>query len=163
MGMGGGQGNSPIMILLAPSVQKELKLNDEQKSKVYTFAKTATQKNREMMQTMAFSGGNANPQAAAIGRTEIERHYHRRLTAALRGDLAPQRAALVLAIVAGVQVMRQTLALPALAQAPSAALVTILTPIFQQLVDGPRRGGGKAPMATPKASARRTPPTRRRA
>jgi hypothetical protein len=50
------------MILLAPSVQKELKLKDDQKTKVYSFAKTATQKNRELMQTMMFSG-NANPQA----------------------------------------------------------------------------------------------------
>jgi hypothetical protein len=49
------------MILLAPSVQKELKLNEEQKTKVYNFARTASQKHREMMQTLMFSG-NANPQ-----------------------------------------------------------------------------------------------------
>jgi hypothetical protein len=61
-GMMGGVQSSPIMILLAPSVQKELKLSDEQKTKVYSFAKTATQKQRELMQTMALSGGNANPQ-----------------------------------------------------------------------------------------------------
>jgi hypothetical protein len=66
MGPGGGQ-SSPLMILLAPSVQKELKLSDEQKTKVYSFAKTANQKNREMMQTMAMGGGNANPQMMMEG------------------------------------------------------------------------------------------------
>jgi AcrR family transcriptional regulator len=86
----------------------------------------------------------SSPEAADIGRAEIERHYQRTLTAALCGDLAPQRAALVLALVAGVQVMRQMLALPALADAPPAALIRILTPIFQQLVGGPRRRRNKA-------------------
>jgi hypothetical protein len=61
MGLGAGQ-SSPLMILLAPSVQKELKLSEEQKSKVYSFAKKATQRNRELMQTIAFGGGG-NPQA----------------------------------------------------------------------------------------------------
>ena len=42
-GMGGGQG-SPAMILLAPSVQKELKLSDEQKGKAYKLAQMANQK-----------------------------------------------------------------------------------------------------------------------
>jgi hypothetical protein len=62
-GMGGGQGG-PLMILLAPSVQKELKLTDDQKSKVNTFVRAESQKYREAMRTMAMSmgGGNANPQ-----------------------------------------------------------------------------------------------------
>lgn len=34
------------------------------------------------------------------------------LTAALSGDLAPQRAALILAVVAGVQIMQQMIGLP---------------------------------------------------
>jgi hypothetical protein len=62
MGMGGGQGGA-IMVLLAPSVQKELKLSEKQKADVYNFAKTAGQKSRETMQAMAFSGNNGNPQA----------------------------------------------------------------------------------------------------
>lgn len=76
--------------------------------------------------------------AAEIGRAQIEQHYHRQLTAALRGKLAPQRAALVLSLVAGVQVMRQMIGLSALAEAKPAALISILAPIFQQLVDGER-------------------------
>jgi hypothetical protein len=66
MGPGGGQ-SSPLMLLLAPSVQKELKLSDEQKTKVYSFAKTANQKNRDMMQSVAMGGGAANPQAMMEG------------------------------------------------------------------------------------------------
>jgi len=61
MGMGGQ--NSPVMILLAPSIQKELKLSEEQKSKVYSLAKTSGQKGRDLAQSMSFGGGYANPQA----------------------------------------------------------------------------------------------------
>ena len=61
MGLGGGQGG-PLMILLAPSVQKELKLTADQKAKVYTFVQKANQKNRDMFQARMF-GGNGNPQA----------------------------------------------------------------------------------------------------
>jgi AcrR family transcriptional regulator len=78
----------------------------------------------------------SSSRAADIGRVQIEQHYHRQLTAALRGRLAPQRAALVLSVVAGVQVMRQMIGLSALAEAKPAALIRILAPIFQQLVDG---------------------------
>ena len=80
----------------------------------------------------------SSSRAAEIGRVQIEQHYHRQLTAALRGRLAPQRAALVLSLVAGVQVMRQMIGLSALAEAKPAALIRILAPIFQQLVDGER-------------------------
>src|SRR5204863_9535 len=91
----------------------------------------------------------SSPRSAGIGRTQIEKHYHRMLTKALDGDLAPQRAALILALVAGVQVMRQVIGVSSLAAAPPAALIRILTPIFQQLVDGVQ-------------STRRTPAARRR-
>jgi hypothetical protein len=82
--------------------------------------------------------------AADIGRTQIEQHYHRTLTAALHGDLAAERAALMLSLVAGVQVMRQMIGLSALADAKPAALIRILAPIFQQLIDGERAGRNKA-------------------
>ena len=82
----------------------------------------------------------SSPRAAQIGRAQIEQHYHKTLTAALRGALAPQRAALILSLVAGVQVMRQMMGLSALAEAKPAALVSILAPIFQQLVEGQRPG-----------------------
>jgi AcrR family transcriptional regulator len=74
--------------------------------------------------------------AAEIGREQIELHYHKMLTGALRGALAPQRAALVLALIAGVQVMRQMIGLTALADAEPAALIKLLAPVFQLLIDG---------------------------
>jgi len=78
----------------------------------------------------------SSKRAAEIGRVQIERHHQRLMTAALRGELAPQRAALVLSLVAGFQVMRQMIGLSALAKAEPAALIKILAPLFEQLVDG---------------------------
>lgn len=78
----------------------------------------------------------SSPQAAEIGRREIEKHHHRALTAALKGSLAPQRAAVALSIVAGIQIMRQMIGLSSLVDAKPKALVKILTPLFQQLIDG---------------------------
>jgi AcrR family transcriptional regulator len=80
----------------------------------------------------------SSTRAADIAREEITAHYHRTLTGALTGDLAAERAAVVLAIVAGVQVMRQMIALPALADADPADLQKILAPIFRQLISGAR-------------------------
>jgi hypothetical protein len=57
------------------------------------------------------------------------------LTGALSGDLAPQRAALILSIVAGFQVMRQMIGLSALADAEPEALVKLLAPVFQLLIE----------------------------
>ena len=77
----------------------------------------------------------SSKRAAEIGREQIEKHHQRVMTAALNGDLAPQRAALVLSLVAGVQVMRQVIGLSALAEAEPAALIKLLAPVFEQLVD----------------------------
>jgi AcrR family transcriptional regulator len=81
----------------------------------------------------------SSKRAAAIGRRQIEKGHHKLLTDALTGKDAPQRAAILLAIVAGVQVMRQTIGLSALADAKPADLVGILAPILQRLVDGDDR------------------------
>jgi AcrR family transcriptional regulator len=80
----------------------------------------------------------SSERAAEIGREQIEEHYHRVLTAALGGDLAAERAAIVFAVVAGVQVMRQMIGLSALADADPADLKKILEPIFRGLVAGGR-------------------------
>ena len=78
----------------------------------------------------------SSKRAAKIGRKQIEL-YHQKVTAAsLRGALAPQRAAMVLSLIAGFQVMRQMIGLHALADSEPEALVNLLAPLFQQLVDG---------------------------
>jgi AcrR family transcriptional regulator len=78
----------------------------------------------------------SSKRAAEIGREQIEMGHQRLLTGSLTGELAPQRAALVLSLVAGFQVMRQMIGLSALADAEPADLIKILAPLFQQLVDG---------------------------
>lgn len=85
----------------------------------------------------------SSKRAAEIGREQIEKGHQKVLTAALGGDLAPQRAALVLSLVAGFQVMRQMIGLSALADAKPEVLAKILGPIFQQLIDGVRPNSGK--------------------
>jgi AcrR family transcriptional regulator len=78
----------------------------------------------------------SSERAAAIGRAQIEAHHQRTMATALRGGLAAERAAVVLSLVAGFQVMRQMIGLSALADADERALVAILGPMFQQLVEG---------------------------
>jgi AcrR family transcriptional regulator len=74
--------------------------------------------------------------ADAIQREQIESHHHRAMTAAIHGAMAPQRAALLLSVIAGFQVMRQMIGLSALAEADSNSLKKILAPVFQLLIDG---------------------------
>src|ERR1700674_218497 len=77
----------------------------------------------------------SSERAAEISRHQIEQHHQKTMRDALTGELAPERAALVLALVAGVQVMRQMIGLSALAEAEPADLIQILAPMFQQLID----------------------------
>ena len=76
----------------------------------------------------------ANPRAAAINRDQIEKYHQKNLSAALDGPHAAERAALVLALVAGIQLMRQTLAVKALAKADPALLTRLITPLVEALV-----------------------------
>ncbi|MGH8080868.1 MAG: TetR family transcriptional regulator [Lysobacter sp.] len=77
----------------------------------------------------------SSERAAQIGREQIEGHYLKLLSGALGGEQAEQRAALVFALVAGVQVMRQMIGLSALTDAEPEALKTLLAPLFRQLVE----------------------------
>ena len=87
----------------------------------------------------------SSKRAAKIGRRQIERHHQKDVTAALSGDLAPQRAALVLSLIAGFQVMRQMIGLSALADSETKVLMRILAPVFQQLIEGEQPGRIKLP------------------
>jgi AcrR family transcriptional regulator len=83
----------------------------------------------------------SSKRAAEIGREQIERSHQKTLTAALAGDLAPQRAALMLSLVAGFQVMRQMIGLSALAEAERSDLIKVLAPLFKQLIEGTQASG----------------------
>ena len=78
----------------------------------------------------------SSPAAAAIAREQIERIHHATATGTIRATHAPERAGILLALVAGVQMMRQMIGLGALAEADPGTLVDILAPIFQQIVAG---------------------------
>lgn len=95
--------------------------------------------------------------ASKIGREQIEKGHQKTLASGLRGPFAPERAALVLAIVAGVQVMRQMIGLAALAKADPVTLINLLAPIFQQLVEDNPAAGLKKSVGT---GGRRSAPKR---
>lgn len=78
----------------------------------------------------------SNKRAATIGREHLENGHQATLAATLKGAHHQERAALMLALVSGVQVMRQILELSPLAKADPQVLIDLLTPLFQQLVDG---------------------------
>jgi AcrR family transcriptional regulator len=76
----------------------------------------------------------ASSRAAAIARREIEKSHQRAMSETLGGRLAGERAALFLALVAGVQSMRQVIGLKALAQAEPADLAGLLAPMIETLL-----------------------------
>jgi AcrR family transcriptional regulator len=76
----------------------------------------------------------ASKPAAKIGREMIEKHHYKAMFAALSGDAAAERAALVLSLIAGFQMMRQMVGLTALAKAETSALRVVLGLLFQQLI-----------------------------
>jgi AcrR family transcriptional regulator len=77
----------------------------------------------------------SNRRAAEIWRQQVEEHHQKAMTAAVGGTLSAERAALILSLIAGFQVMRQMIGLSALAEAEPAALMKILTAAFQQLAE----------------------------
>lgn len=84
---------------------------------------------------MIRSAATTNPRVADIGRRQIEKQHQRILAAALEGEDANERAALILSLTAGVQLMRQMVGLSALTKTSTAKLHKLLAPAIQQLVD----------------------------
>lgn len=82
---------------------------------------------------IALHSASSGP-AAAIGKEKIEAHHLKTVTKALRGKHAKERAALLLAVIAGFQVMRQMIGLSALANAKEAELATLLEGVFDRLI-----------------------------
>jgi AcrR family transcriptional regulator len=76
----------------------------------------------------------SSPRATEIAREVIESHHQRNVTAALSGESASQRAAILLSLVAGIQIMRQVIQLDALATVEPKALAKILEPLIQTLM-----------------------------
>lgn len=85
---------------------------------------------------MVMFNSASSPAATEINRSQIELHHYKNLVETLTGPLAPERAALALSIVSGVQVLRQMLGLNALIEANPDDLVRLLTPVFKGLIEG---------------------------
>ena len=80
----------------------------------------------------------SSARAAQIGKEKIEAHHHATVAKALRGRHAKERAALLLATIAGFQVMRQMIGLSALADAKEGELTKLLEKMFATLIDAER-------------------------
>jgi AcrR family transcriptional regulator len=81
----------------------------------------------------------SNERAALIWRENIEQRYEKSLAARLSGKRVRERAALILALIAGVQIMRQAIGTTSLVESDSKWLTDTLTELFQSLVDPERR------------------------
>lgn len=68
---------------------------------------------------------------------QIAAHHLKTVAKALDGKLAKERAVLLLAVISGFQVMRQMIALPALANADEAELVQLVADVFDGLIRSP--------------------------
>jgi AcrR family transcriptional regulator len=83
-----------------------------------------------------------NPRAAEILRESIARQFERPLRASLPGPKASERAATILALVAGVLLMRKVIRIKGLADANPGMLSSLLETLFQ-LVVGEHRAAEK--------------------
>lgn len=84
----------------------------------------------------------SSPKAAQIGRDWIQRGHQSTLEAAVKGPLAAERAGVFLALVAGLQVMRQMMEMPPLAGADPGDLQRLLTPMIRALLEPDEGMGG---------------------
>lgn len=77
----------------------------------------------------------SSPRAAEISRVWLARGHQSTLEDRLPGPHAKERAGVFLALVAGLQVMRQMMETPALAGANPKTLEAILTPMIRALIE----------------------------
>lgn len=77
----------------------------------------------------------SNERAVEIARAVVESHHQKNVTEALSGPEAAERAALLMSLVAGVQIMRQVVGLDALSKDRDAALERVLGDLVARLVD----------------------------
>ena len=88
----------------------------------------------------------SSPVAARIAREQIAAiHQATAANAMSDGTRAPQRAAILLSLVAGIQMMRQMIGLAALTDCAPAVLVDLLAPLFQHVMSGRFESAGAAP------------------
>lgn len=79
----------------------------------------------------------ASETAARIARERIEAAHQKTATGAVSGPYARERAAILLSLVAGFQMMRQMMQLDALTDADPELLIDLLAPLITHLLQGP--------------------------
>jgi AcrR family transcriptional regulator len=77
-----------------------------------------------------------NSQVATILRDSIARHFERPLTSALTGPHAKERASMILALIAGLQLFRKVIGSKALVEGNQAALRAGMNAAFQSMIGG---------------------------
>ncbi len=77
----------------------------------------------------------SNDRAVEIAKEVVESHHQKNVTQALSGPDAAQRAALLMSLVAGVQIMRQVVGLEALGRDKDEDLERLLSDLVARLVD----------------------------
>jgi hypothetical protein len=109
-GLVGPQGGvNPVMILLAPAVQTELKLDEGQKTKVFELARDAARRSREMIQSRMFNGGS-NPQALFAAGARLRQENDRAAAAILKPEQKERVDQIVLQAEGPLAVFRQEVA-----------------------------------------------------
>jgi hypothetical protein len=80
---------TPVTVLMAPSVQAELKLSDAQKSKLFNLSVAATQKQRDHVQAMLLGGRTAggDPRAMMAARDALRQQNEQ----SIQGILEPKQ------------------------------------------------------------------------
>jgi len=79
----------------------------------------------------------SDPRAGAFLRRAIQTHFEDPLAGALGGPLAKERASLILALMAGVDLLRKVIGSKALKHADATGLASLLGSVFRSLVGRP--------------------------
>ncbi len=87
----------------------------------------------------------SSPQVTGIARDRIEAMHQHDLATALTGPNAETRSAILLSLVAGFQMMRQMMALTALAKADRETLIRLLAPAITAILTGSFSPASEAP------------------
>lgn len=84
---------------------------------------------------------SSSPVAAKIARDRIAAAHHATAQGIVQGDHSAERAAIFLSVVAGFQMNRQMLQLPALTEADAGALTDLMTRVFAAILVSPPAPG----------------------
>jgi hypothetical protein len=88
-GMPGAEAGVPgqtniLMIVIAPAVQQELKLDEDQKTRIFELAREGQKKARDLFQAALRGGGEGNPQALMAAGAQLRQENERAVSKILK-------------------------------------------------------------------------------